>query len=238
MLEAVVLAHLTAGVGQVVAAPLDALAGDLKDRVSRRLRAIGDNAEAKADGRPIEAPDRVLVKALTEGGFVDDEIAVDYLGGVLAASDASDEAAPIIAQIGRLSAAQLRLHFIIYREVRRLCIGRDIAFYDFSRDQAEVRVTADELCAATTLDWNGVGRGLAGLVREGLVTTYAMAASTSLVTVTPSGLGVELFLWGNGVQIIDSRRLLDPALDLRFAATVGETPSAVLTRETGPENAE
>src|SRR4051794_22785533 len=64
VLQAVVLTHLTGGVGRVVAAPLEALADDLKTRVARTLARIGENAERKAGGEPLEANDRVLFKAL------------------------------------------------------------------------------------------------------------------------------------------------------------------------------
>ncbi len=53
-----------------------------------------------------------------EAAFTDDELSADYLGGVLAASGPDDDSGvPIIAQIGRLSSLQLRMHYVMYREL-------------------------------------------------------------------------------------------------------------------------
>jgi hypothetical protein len=121
LIAAVVLGHLTAGAGAVVSAPLNAYAEHWKDRVKERLDRTAAAAEAKMNGQPLELNDRVAYKVLSEAAINDDELIADYLGGVLAGTSAEDDSgAAIVAQIGRLSAAQLRLHYVVYRELRRL----------------------------------------------------------------------------------------------------------------------
>jgi hypothetical protein len=235
VIQAVVLTHLTLGVGDIARAPLKGVAADLEARVRTNLSRIGQNAERKTAGQALEANARVLSKALIEGGYAEDEIVVDYLGGVLAASTSDDAAAPIIAQIGRLSSVQLRLHFVIYREIRRLNLSRNIPFYSAGASkQGEVSIDASELLAAVNAEWNVVGSGLAVLAREGLLRDFELRVETetqpALALAHPSGLGAELFLWGNGTRATEAREMLNPNVEVRFEADVPATPSARATQ--------
>lgn len=230
VIQAVVLTHLTLGVGDVVRAPLKGVAADLEERVRRNLARIGKNAKEKADGKPLEASHRVLFKALLEGGYAEDEVVVDYLGGVLAASTPDDAAAPIIAQIGRLSALQLRLHFVVYREIRRLCVSRQVNFYAHNR--VETVIHAGELLEAVGGGWNALRSAMAVLDREGLLDSFELVSGSNALPArgvfTPSGLGADLFLWGNGMSPNDGANLLDPAFVVRYESDVPATPSARL----------
>lgn len=103
----------------------------LKERFTRVERA----ADVKNDGQPLTINHRVAFKALTEASITDDEVVADYLGGVLAASEPNDDAgAAIVALIGRLSSQQLRLHYLIYREFRRVWPqGKSVNLHDSGR---------------------------------------------------------------------------------------------------------
>jgi hypothetical protein len=235
IITAVVVAQLTRGLGDLAAAPLRGVAGDLERRVKDAMGRIGRNATEKADGKPVEAPDRVLHKALLEGAFADDEVVADYIGGVLAASDHSDDASPIIALIGRLSSAQLRLHFLVYRELRRLMLGTQTNIGSGEgRSAATMLFEADELGAAIGMTWVGLGSALAVLSREGLLQTYSLTFATKLATVVPVNLGAELFLWGNGLHL-PPVALFDPAIRVRYTTDVPSTPSARLQRAAAVE---
>jgi hypothetical protein len=65
--------------------------------------------------------ERIAFRVLTEAAFTDDDVVSEYMAGVIAGTDtAEDDGAPVLAQIGRLSALSLRLHYITYREVWRM----------------------------------------------------------------------------------------------------------------------
>jgi hypothetical protein len=90
----------------------------LVNRVEARLRRFVPIVRARLGDRPYEASDRVTVRALEEAALTDDHLVASYLAGVLAASGPEDDTgAAVIAQIGRLSSLQLRLHFVLYRAV-------------------------------------------------------------------------------------------------------------------------
>jgi len=55
-----------------------------------------------------------------EAAFTDDTVISNYLAGVIAGSSPeSDAGIPVLAEIGRLSSFQLRVHFILYRALWR-----------------------------------------------------------------------------------------------------------------------
>jgi len=96
------------------------LADPLMSRAEERLRRFVPVLQARLGDRPYRASDRVTVRALEEAALTDDALLASYLGGVLAASGPEDDTgAAVIAQIGRLSALQLRLHFVLFRAVRQ-----------------------------------------------------------------------------------------------------------------------
>jgi hypothetical protein len=96
------------------------LADPLMSRAEERLRRFVPVLQARLGDRPYRASDRVTVRALEEAALTDDALLASYLGGVLAASGPEDDTgAAVIAQIGRLSALQLRLHFVLYRAVQQ-----------------------------------------------------------------------------------------------------------------------
>jgi hypothetical protein len=59
--------------------------------------------------------ERVAYRVLTDAAFSDDLVVAEYLAGVIAGSTESDEGIPVLAEISRLSALQLRLHYVMYR---------------------------------------------------------------------------------------------------------------------------
>lgn len=123
--QLVAAAVFGAGASKIALAPFEAVGEYWKDRIKARIERTWRKAESKAAGATIEAPDRVRFKVFTEAAFADDEIISEYLGGVLAASGSDDSAASIIGQISRLSARDLRLHYVLYRELRRLLNAPD-----------------------------------------------------------------------------------------------------------------
>jgi hypothetical protein len=208
------------------------------------LERTREAADAKAAGRPLDVGDRIAYKALGEAAFADDPIIADYLGGVLAASGPNDdEGAAIVALISRLSSTQLRVHYIIFREIRRLWPDPSLNLYAAENARrAGVRIRTHELLhAAGEADGDVVGRAIAILWREGLIMDgwqYSreddINPASHSARVRPTGLGAELFLWGHGTAPIRANRLLDPATELVFLTEVPSTPGSTLL--TPPEN--
>ncbi len=129
MLSVIVVSALTASATDLASAPLAGVADAVRDRMKARTLRLLDRAKQKAGDRPLDPSDRVSAKVLGEALWVDDSVTVDYLAGVLTASSQEDDAAAVVALIGRLSAAQLRMHFVIYRELRRLALGSATNLY-------------------------------------------------------------------------------------------------------------
>lgn len=238
-----VLTYLGAGASKVAMVPWEEAA----ERFRARIRGVGEKAAHKKGGRPLDYNERVTFKALSEAAFNDDEIVSDYLGGVLAASGPDDDAgAAIVAQIGRLSATQLALHYLIYRELRRLWPSGETINLAYS---SEARKAGVSLAAPDLLNVIGegalhVGSDIAALVREGLLgDTWKWGERGKPLTewkaeVRPSALGAELFLWGHGVRPPFSARLFEPHLDLRFVTEVPDTPQSALLTPPQPQDPE
>lgn len=145
-----IVAAVAGSAGRVAAAPLDALSEDLRRRIKDRLGRTREAADAKAGKEPLHVGDRIAFKALGEAALTDDPLIADYLGGVLAASGPNDDSgAAIVALIGRLSSLQLRLHYVIYREIRRLWPDPSLNLYESDKaHQAGVRIPTREIALA------------------------------------------------------------------------------------------
>src|ERR1700733_11142493 len=82
-------------------------------------------------GRHGTASPRVAHILLEEGSYCDDQLMVDYLGGVLAASQSpggrDDRAVTWSELVTRLSSFHIRAHFILYREWAARLSGQTVA---------------------------------------------------------------------------------------------------------------
>jgi len=167
--------------------------------------------------------------------WTDEEIISDYLGGVLAATGPSDDAgAAIVALIGRLSAEQLRLHYVLYREVRRLWPEMSTNLYEHQKaDRAGVCIPIDEVVSALGSRTTNLASTMFALSHEDLVgSVWSVVFDADDprygVQARPSPLGAELFLWGHGAQGTVANNLFDNSLDLTFLTEVAPTPGSRL----------
>jgi hypothetical protein len=205
----------------------------LQDRVYQRLSATLGKASGKSDA-PIEASDRVKAKVFGEAAFTDDDITLEYLAGVLAASGPSDDAgSSVVAQIARLSADQLLFHYIVYRELRRLWPTTTLNLYQEREAKAAgIRLQLHELVGPIAPP--RLGNVIGTLIRERLLDDHHQTAKETIdgaelwtVQVRPTGLGAELFLWGHGAKDTSANRLFDGTA-LPALSDVPETPSTTL----------
>jgi hypothetical protein len=110
---------VTGGVLTPLTAPAAALTDYWKDRVRSRLESVGSSVSKKRDEVSPVVNDRVSYHVLTEAAFTDDPVVHNYLAGVIAGSSSEgDDGIPVLAEIARLSAFQIRLHYILYRAWR------------------------------------------------------------------------------------------------------------------------
>lgn len=194
-----------------------------KETLKERFGRVEKAASAKTGGEPLTINDRVAFKALTEATITDDEVTADYLGGVLAASEPDDDpGAAVVARIGRLSSHQLRLHYVIYRELRRLWppAAPLNLHMDTQAKQGGLRLPLEDLLSALgTIGIRDLSANITVLVQEGLLADHwrvHVAQNRPVAEVRPSGLGAEFFLWGHGAKPIQTSRLLEPTTELRF----------------------
>lgn len=126
MAAGAVIARAGGDVTGVVTAPARAVADLFKARVMERLQRHTEEVDRLADGE-VEAPDGIRVKAAVEAALADDPLTHRYLAGVVAGST-DDSGTATISMIGRLAARDLRLHYVLYRELHRLLRAPDAPF--------------------------------------------------------------------------------------------------------------
>ena len=227
---------------KVLGPSLDALGqalGRLTEYRTRNLGRVVENAAAKLPAGDAEGavPPRVAIRMLEEGSYADDDVVVEYLGGVLASSwsptGRDDRGAAVTALVSRLSSYALRAHFIIYSECRRVLLGSEINLGLESEAQARARVFIPHSVFVEAMDFSEgedmgalMGHALQSLYRERLIGdwTYGVPGlfhgwPESLVAlggleVAPSASGAELFLWGMGRGTMPVFALLDPETEL------------------------
>jgi hypothetical protein len=111
---------LAGGAVKPLIAPADALADYWKKKISARLARVQRQVSDKRRSGDASVNERVAYRVLMEAAFTDDDIISNYLAGVIAGSSPeSDAGIPVLAEIGRLSSFQLRIHFVLYRALWR-----------------------------------------------------------------------------------------------------------------------
>ena len=202
----------------------------LEARRSKNVDNICENAISKVGdkiNRPGQVPPRILRGIINEGSYMEDTLAVEYLGGILASSRTEvgrdDRGACMIKIIENLSAYQIRTHYLIYSLINRVFLNRNINLA--SADELEsIRLFIPENTYDTVLDWSSVELEIQqmnshiwhGLNAENLILNFYYGDKDSLcrnlsrfgvsnpsiqkagVFCLPSTLGAELFLWALG----------------------------------------
>jgi hypothetical protein len=187
------------------------------------IQRIFTNAEQKLGDRiesPGAVPPRVLAGVLNEGSYREDELEVEYFGGVLASArtevSRDDRGASFVSLVSRLSSYQLRLHYITYRVFLEL-YGSSGKMVTMPVDRLALSTFIPQSALIAAMDFSGTENAdtllvhaLVGLGRESLIDpNYAKGDSNTLHTlgylgtdqgliVQPSPYGVELFLYAIG----------------------------------------
>ena len=187
------------------------------------VRKIFSNATQKL-GNDIEingsVPPKVLKSILIEGSFCDDELSIEYFGGVLASSRSAisrdDRGSYFISLINRLSSYQLRSHYIFYSIIKKLFDCQDFNVNLLNdREKMATHIPFDVFNHAMDFSENENAKVLIphlmfGLLRENLIGEHILFGSgpylkkhvnkrlKSGIIFLPSTFGIELFLWANG----------------------------------------
>jgi hypothetical protein len=220
---AYVVKKMSAGLGRVLGPAADEVAEALRRFTARRLENVGrvvENADAKATGDGV-VPERVAFRVLDEGSYSDDQLVVEYLGGVLASSRTplgrDDRGNTWTALVARLSTYHLRTHYIMYSAAQRLLHGRKINLQDASEAQSQARVWMPFDVYIAAMEFNEAEDGAAmmanslwALSREGLIGSMASGSVEKLKEnshpwIPADGIvygltvpGIELFMWAAG----------------------------------------
>ena len=200
-------------------------AANLVERCNINLDAIFQNSWKKLDKRIEDeggVSPRVLKHILSDGAFCEDQIAIEYYGGILAGSRGEsgkdDQSLPFLSKIREMSSIQLRLHYVLYHQIFQNYKDNDINLGEESDSRKagiyiphsafkELISTPDHHKSVVFLT-----HAVNGLNSHGLINFYTYgdaehmkktfpSATEEGVYLTPTYFGAELFLWANGVEI-------------------------------------
>ena len=183
---------------------------------------------------------RVLDRILIEAPVTEDDLAANYLAGVLAASRTEeprdDRGAALVSLVGRLTTYQIHAHFIFYHTIRDLYLGLDLI--PTSPKDRSRSMTFLPLQGLHEVDQDIISHVTWGLFRETLIADgfrtgnaehlrekFPNAPGEGIVF-KPALQGAELFLWAHGLRDTNPRALLNEATQLPSLAPFERIPDA------------
>jgi hypothetical protein len=256
------VAHVGPLLERVLGPTADYLGGELQSWVERRLtnveriaevaeRRLGDRINEQSSIHP-----RLIREILEDASYFEDEVAVEYFGGVLASSRTGisrDDRGVVFARlVERLSAYQLRAHFLFYRLFKDLMNGRLNTIIGGYAHNLKIFIPSQEFFEAMEFSPDEdhdilTSHIIFGLDREDLIGSeirwgkkeyiqqdFEKASGEGLL-VTPSPWGVELFLWAHGLGDVKVADFLKPTTVIESAIEIDLPKNAVAAREPIPE---
>jgi hypothetical protein len=234
-----------AGIVQNLLGPISKSIGEnwaerYRQRNLARLVRKGARRVGSQLGQPGGVHPRVAHRILEEGSYVEDDVMLEYLAGILAAARTpggqDDRGAYFANLVAALSANQIRLHHALYSAIATAELeegedfgnGDTLARYSVLTtvdDTPELLQDHDELAPNPK---SMVGETVLGLYREGLVSDYFLGFADEPVSATGavqkrdvvfvvgSHVGLLLYLWAYGFQDGDVnllRRCLEEPFD-------------------------
>lgn len=147
--------------------------------MERLLRKTENLVDGQSD--PGWAQPRVAAAVFGAAQYANDEIVTDYLSGVLASSRApdggTDDALPWSNLVSRLSALQLRMHYVLYSNLRQVVRATDEITRLYQFKSQRVMIPLLQFAAAVGLgddesDQHRFADALSGLQQEDLVSSH------------------------------------------------------------------
>ena len=228
-------AYLTKdGVSKILGPTADYLGGQLKEFTQKRIENVGkifSNAEKKLGNKldsPGQVPPKVLKTIINEGSYSDDDVTVEYFGGVLASSRTEvgrdDRGSRLAKMIDNLSVYQIRSHYLIYSTISELFSNSENSFNTHeNRGKMQLFIPLQSYCdvmAFTQQEWNNrqiLSHIFHGLAADDLIGSnwkfgnqeflkkILSGVPSGGIICTPTALGAELLLWafGHGDKALD-----------------------------------
>lgn len=163
----------------------DILGQDWAERLRQKnMTRLLKKTEALAEGGRDSgwAQPRVANAVFEAAQYANDEIVTDYLSGVLASSrkvdGGTDDALPWSSLVSRLSALQLRIHYVFYRNLRQIVRVTDERSRIFDFEDVQITMSRPEFVQAVGLgpddyDYGRFADALQGLKQEELIQGFA-----------------------------------------------------------------
>ncbi len=213
---------------------------------------LGDRANSSGSVHP-----KVLKEILDEGSYSEDELAIEYFGGVLASSRSGvsrdDRGASFVQLVARLSAYQLRSHFLFYHLIKSVFNGTNlsvntsdrrfrlqiyipfrsyISLMEFSPEEDADAILAHVLFGLANedlIDKDTFHTGPLDSIRK----RFSEATEGGMV-VAPTARGVELFHWAHGLGHVPLQHFL--ATEVTYEADCGIPVAAEGVMPTHPQS--
>lgn len=239
----------------------DELAEALRRWTEFRLRNVGrvvENANSKTSPEMLKAgqiPFRAASKILDESATADEQIVVEYVGGVLASSRApggrDDRGVAFAATIARLSSYDLRAHYVYYSSFARLFLDTNLQVYsreDLTRrgrifvpwqefvDAMELSETEGENAIFSSSIYTLVSENLIVFSRAGDAENLRTEFETTErgIIVAPTVSGIQLFLWALGQGQLEADCIVRPDCNLPLLDGIPVPPNARLVPSEAP----
>lgn len=215
------------------------------DRIEHVLRAGRDRLSAR-DDQPGDVSERSLRRIVEVATSQDDDLVLEYLGGVLASSKVSgvrdDRGASWGALIDGLSSYALRTHYIAYMCLRKELLDRQLSYNSADVPNIQLFISLTDYAQSMALDKEEplalTTYVVSVLVKESLISpTYGQDEGKPVqafkgsrgMFISPSILGIQLFMWGLGYGDLPLESYVDPALDIVCHPDI-DLPPTKLTR--------
>jgi len=177
---------------------------------------LGDKINQEGNVSP-----KVLKGILEDGAWCEEDLQIEYFGGVLASSrgevSRDDRGAYYTNLISKLTTYQIRTHYLFYHLIKKIFDGRPININD-GNEWWDLQVYLPYSTYFEAMDfndieykevWNILSHSTWGLNKEQLISDFSFGQKDHLIAkfpqannegivFKPSKLGVELFLWANG----------------------------------------
>jgi len=237
------------GLTKILGPTADYLGGELKVFTQKRVDNIGkifSSAEKKLGDKINEqgaVSPKVLKTIVNEGSYSEDEVAVEYFGGVLASSRTDiardDRGSRVAKTLDNLSCYQLRAHYLIYSSIAKNCsLNEESLTNHIGRKKCQIFLPLEQFAAAmefTQKEWDNpqlLSHIFNGLSSDGLIADSwgfgppdhlkqyihnkeSILSTTGLIC-EPTIAGIELFLWGFGLGDKSLNDIFNESYDFTF----------------------
>ena len=240
------------GVAKILGPTADYLGGELQAFTQKRIESVGkifSSAEKKL-GDKIEVagqvPPKVLKTIINEGSYTNDDLAIEYFGGVLASSRTEigrdDRGARMVRILDNMSSYQIRAHYLVYSTISNLFKDKGEKL-GTSQDRIKLQLFLPMAGFYQSMEFNLqeqrdpqlMSHIWHGLSNDGLIENHWMFGNKSDlksmfkdcpgagIVCQPSSVGAELYLWALGKADMP----IDYLLSSRIDTTIDGAPNAV-----------